>query len=76
MLAGLEALHSQGFNGCGVQDVTDAAKVPTRSFYNHFESTEALGAAALDRYRQIPQRAARELSEESVPPIERLRSYF
>ena len=50
--AAVEALHSKGFNGTSVQDITDAAKVPKGSFYNHFESKEELAVAALDRYWQ------------------------
>ena len=75
--AGLETLHRRGFNGCGVQEITQAAGVPKGSFYNHFESKEALGAAVLDRYWQ--QRAAavlRVLEESDTGPRERLRRYF
>jgi len=50
--AGVEIFHRCGFNGCGVQEITDAAGVPKGSFYNHFASKEALGAAVLDRYWQ------------------------
>lgn len=50
--AGVEAFHRRGFNGCGVQEITEAAGVPKGSFYNHFASKEALGAAVLDRYWQ------------------------
>jgi TetR/AcrR family transcriptional regulator, transcriptional repressor for nem operon len=75
--AGLETLHRRGFNGCGVQEITEAAGVPKGSFYNHFESKEALGAAVLDRYWQ--QRAGsvlRILEETDIRPCERLRHYF
>ena len=48
--AGVEIFHRCGFNGCGVQEITEAAGVPKGSFYNHFASKEALGAAVLDRY--------------------------
>jgi len=48
--AGLKVLIEKGFNGAGVQDITDAAGVPKGSFYNHFESKEALGAEVVDRY--------------------------
>jgi|SRR6516164_4874142 TetR/AcrR family transcriptional repressor of nem operon len=48
--AGLETLHRCGFNGCGVQEIAETAGVPKGSFYNHFESKEALGAAVLERY--------------------------
>lgn len=50
MEAGLRTLHSQGFNGCAVQDITQAAGVPKGSFYNHFESKEALALAALEMF--------------------------
>ena len=75
--AGLETLHRRGFNGCGVQEITEAAGVPKGSFYNHFESKEALGAAVVDRYWQ--QRADTSLpilDDAKVRPCERLRSYF
>jgi TetR/AcrR family transcriptional repressor of nem operon len=75
--AGLETLHRRGFNGCGVQEITEAAGVPKGSFYNHFASKEALGAAVLDRYWQ--QRAGttlRILEDSETSPRERLRRYF
>ena len=40
--AAVQTLHERGFNGCGVQDITDAAGVPKGSFYSHFDSKEAL----------------------------------
>jgi TetR/AcrR family transcriptional regulator, transcriptional repressor for nem operon len=76
VVAGLETLHRRGFNGCGVQDITDAAGVPKGSFYNHFESKEALGVAVLDRYWQLCGDQLRMLSDEKLPPIDRLRGYF
>ena len=74
--AGLEVLHRQGFNGSGVQDITDAAGVPKGSFYNHFESKEVLGIGALDRYWQGALTKMPILRDASIPPIERLRRYF
>jgi TetR/AcrR family transcriptional regulator, transcriptional repressor for nem operon len=76
VVAGLETFHRCGFNGCGVQDITEAAGVPKGSFYNHFESKEALGVAVLDRYWQICGDQLRMLSDQRVPPIDRLRGYF
>jgi TetR/AcrR family transcriptional repressor of nem operon len=73
--AGLKVLIKKGFNGAGVQDITDAAGVPKGSFYNHFESKEALGAEIVDRYgRNNPRRAA--LFDTSLPPLRRLRAHF
>src|SRR5712691_10777291 len=75
--AGLDTLHRRGFNGCGVQEITNNAGVPKWSFYNHFESKEALGAAVVERYWQ--QRAGsvlRLLEDSDVRPCERLCRYF
>jgi TetR/AcrR family transcriptional regulator, transcriptional repressor for nem operon len=73
--AGLKTLLQKGFNGCGVRDITDAAGVPTGSFYNHFASKEALGAEIVERYaRDNPRREA--LRDKSLPPLERLRRHF
>jgi len=73
--AGLKVLIEKGFNGCSVQDITAAAGVPKGSFYNHFESKEALGAEVVERYgRDNPRRAT--LADTSVPALRRLRAHF
>jgi TetR/AcrR family transcriptional regulator, transcriptional repressor for nem operon len=73
--AGLKTLLRKGFHACGVRDITDAAGVPTGSFYNHFESKEALGAEIVERYaRDNSRRDA--LRDKSLPPLERLHRHF
>jgi TetR/AcrR family transcriptional repressor of nem operon len=73
--AGLKCLTEKGFNGVGVQDITATAGVPKGSFYNHFESKEALGAEIVERYGADTRR--REiLSDQSIPPLERLRRHY
>ena len=73
--AALKLLPEKGFNGCSVQDITVAAGVPKGSFYNHFDSKEALGAEIVDYYgtrgnlRDV-------LTDQSMAPMERLRRYF
>ena len=58
-----------------MQDITDAAGVPKGSFYNHFESKEALGAEIVARYGDDETR--REiLTDPIVPPLQRLRRHF
>src|SRR5215475_2348223 len=74
--AAVKILHQRGFNATGVQDITDAAGVPKGSFYNHFESKEALGAEALERYWQGALNSLEMLKDDSVPPMVRLQSYF
>jgi TetR/AcrR family transcriptional repressor of nem operon len=73
--AGLKCLVEKGFNAVGVQDITDTAGVPKGSFYNHFESKEALGVEIVERYGANQTR--REiLTDPSVPPLQRLRRHF
>ena len=75
--AAVQTLHERGFNGCGVQEIVDAAGVPKGSFYSHFDSKEQLGAAALDRYWEDRSCALlRGLSEDGLAPVARLRRYF
>jgi len=76
MTAGLHTLHTHGFNGCAVQDITQAAGVPKGSFYNHFESKEALALAALDLFWEKGAARRIMLSDTTVPPLDRLRGYF
>src|SRR5712671_627108 len=74
--AGVATFHQRGFNGCSVQDITDAAGVPKGSFYNHFESKEALGVEALERYWQGALDSLGLLKDTEQAPVERLKSYF
>jgi TetR/AcrR family transcriptional repressor of nem operon len=76
LVAGLEALHSRGFNGTSVQDITDAAGVPKGSFYNHFASKEDLGAAVVDEYSRRTAKRRAILADGSLTPMARIRRYF
>jgi TetR/AcrR family transcriptional repressor of nem operon len=76
LTAGLEALHRRGFNATGVQDITDAAKVPKGSFYNHFESKDALGVAVVERWGAYTAERLKGLVEGRGKPLARLRAYF
>jgi TetR/AcrR family transcriptional repressor of nem operon len=76
LTAGLEALHKQGFNATGVQDITDAAKVPKGSFYNHFESKEALGVEVVLRWSEKAAERRKVLLDDTGKPLARLRTYF
>jgi TetR/AcrR family transcriptional repressor of nem operon len=74
--AGLHALHERGFNATAVQDITAAAGVPKGSFYNHFDSKEALGAEVVRQY-SIQAGARHEcLHDMSLSPLQRLRRHF
>jgi len=75
IVAGLNALLEKGFNGVGVQEITEQAGIPKGSFYNHFESKEALGAEIVERYGLNSTRRAI-LLDKTVPPLQRLRTHF
>jgi len=73
--AGLKTFHELGYHASGVQDITNCAGVPKGSFYNHFDSKEALGAEVVDRYGYGGTGSA-ELADPAVAPVERIRRYF
>jgi len=76
--AGLDTLRRRGFNATSVEDITQAAGVPKGSFYNHFNSKEALGAQAVLKYREESEswKALRALRDTKAPPLTRLRKHF
>jgi TetR/AcrR family transcriptional regulator, transcriptional repressor for nem operon len=72
--AGLATLHAHGFNGCSIQDITEAAGVPKGSFFNHFKNKEALAIEAHDLY--CKNFHIEMLFDESKRPLDRLRDHF
>lgn len=68
-----DVFRRQGFNGASVQDITSAAGVPKGSFYNHFESKQALAVEIVRRYARGANFAV--LSGDR-PALERLRGHF
>lgn len=50
LIAGRELFSRHGYNGTGIQQITDMAGVPKGSFYNHFDSKETFAAAIIDQY--------------------------
>jgi AcrR family transcriptional regulator len=60
-----------------VQEITTAAGVPKGTFYYHFDSQEALAAAALAHYwAGAAGRTLDLLNDPARPPSARLRHYF
>jgi TetR/AcrR family transcriptional repressor of nem operon len=70
----VDTLHTLGFKGCSIQDITDAAGVPKGSFFNHFENKEDLAIDSLRRYLEGSRPDM--LFDESVPPLQRLKNHF
>lgn len=72
--AAYEQFHKHGYNAAGVKLITDSARVPKGSFYNHFESKEALALVVMDRYGE--SRHLDKLADESKAALARLRAHF
>jgi TetR/AcrR family transcriptional repressor of nem operon len=72
--AAIDRFHEHGFNGSGIKDITDAAGTPKGSFYNHFDSKEAMAVEVMRRYSDTLEMQM--LADESVPPVERIRKHF
>jgi TetR/AcrR family transcriptional repressor of nem operon len=70
----VDTLHTHGFRGCSIQDITQAAGVPKGSFFNHFENKEDLAIDALHRYLDGSRPDL--LFQEGVPPLQRLKNHF
>jgi TetR/AcrR family transcriptional repressor of nem operon len=77
----VDVFHTRGFNGCSVQDIVDAAGVPKGSFYNHFESKEALGVEVVRAYSAlvgayVVEAGAADIFSGDGTPLQRIRAYF
>ena len=77
----VEVFHARGFNGCSVQDIVDAAGVPKGSFYNHFDSKEALGVEVVRAYTAlvgayVVEAGAADILSGEGTPLQRIRAYF
>jgi TetR/AcrR family transcriptional repressor of nem operon len=72
---GYRLLLRRGFNATSVQDITEAARVPKGSFYNHFDSKESLAAEAVRCYMDdLASRGS--VDDAALPPLEKLRKHF
>jgi len=74
--SGLAVFHQQGFHGSGIQDIVNHAGVPKGSFYNHFESKDALGLEILNTYWEYGAKARKELENTDIPVLGRIQRYL
>jgi TetR/AcrR family transcriptional repressor of nem operon len=49
--AGAKVVGAKSFNGCGLNEILQAAEVPKGSFYHYFASKEDFGVALIERAR-------------------------
>jgi TetR/AcrR family transcriptional repressor of nem operon len=77
----VDVFHARGFNGSSVQDIVEAAGVPKGSFYNHFDSKEALAVEVVRAYSAlvgafVVEAGAADIFSGPGTPLERIRAYF
>tara|TARA_R110002095_G_scaffold181561_2_gene158861 strand:+ start:351 stop:1040 length:690 start_codon:yes stop_codon:yes gene_type:complete len=68
--AGFALMADKGVDGLTIKEITDAADVGFGSFYNHFESKEALHAAIIERQFASHADALDRLVEDVEDPAE------
>lgn len=75
--AGLELILARGYADTGIQDLLNATGVPRGSFYHHFENKEDFALQVIDRYMAgVHDALDAALSDETSPPVERIRGFF
>ncbi|MBY0578740.1 MAG: TetR/AcrR family transcriptional regulator [Burkholderiales bacterium] len=74
---GLELFSRRGYNGTGIKEIVDAAKVPKGSFYNYFKSKEVFADEVIRHYADtLAIRWSGYLDEGPQTPLEALRYCF
>lgn len=75
--AGIKVMTTRGYNGTSIQDIVDAANVPKGSFYTYFKSKEDFAIEAIEMVAAERIAAVKRLiSDRSIPPLERLKTFF
>ncbi|RZA01693.1 MAG: TetR family transcriptional regulator [Moraxellaceae bacterium] len=75
--AGIKVMTTRGYNGTSIQDIVDAANVPKGSFYTYFKSKEDFAIEAIEMVAEERIVASKRLvSDRSIPPLVRLKSFF
>jgi TetR/AcrR family transcriptional repressor of nem operon len=74
--AGKQVFLEKGYNNAGIEAILQAAGVPKGSFYYYFDSKEDFGLQVLDRFAEYYGEVLdRNLKDESVAPLDRLRRH-
>lgn len=76
--AGKAIFLEKGYHHTGLQEIVKSAGVPKGSFYHFFASKEAFGRAVLEHHLKTfqPFIEGHLLADTTVPPLQRLRSFF
>ena len=73
---GMIHLTERGYAATGVDDILAASGVPKGSFYHHFGSKAAFGAALIEAYHlYFVAKLMRALNDTSLSPLDRMRRF-
>ena len=74
---GIRIFREKGYHNTGVDDILDACKIPSGSFYNFFKNKEGFAIQALEQYnQQYIQYLHQHLSDSSISAMVRLKNAF
>lgn len=74
---GMAMLLRHGYHDLGIAALLDETGIPKGSFYHHFQSKEDFALQAIDLYMEGAHAGLDlALSEESLPPLDRVRRFF
>lgn len=74
---GINSISKKGYNGIGIQEVLDEAKVPKGSFYHYFKSKEDFGIQVIKKHSEDSLVYINSFLEDtSLSPLERIYSFF
>lgn len=74
---GKQIVAQQGFKAASLNEILTTAGVPKGSFYYYFPSKDDFGLAIIDDFaNKYQHRLQQVLQNQSIPHLQRLRSYF
>ncbi|MDV6315222.1 TetR/AcrR family transcriptional regulator [Idiomarina sp. HP20-50] len=74
---GADLISIHGFGSTGLNKILSEAQVPKGSFYHYFKSKNDFGLAVIETYaEEYEERMNETLGNETLRPVERLRSYL
>jgi TetR/AcrR family transcriptional repressor of nem operon len=74
---GIAMLLRKGYHDLGIAEILDATGIAKGSFYHHFENKQDFGLQAIELYmREVHAGLDHSLSDESLPPLQRVRRFF
>ncbi|MEM1166063.1 MAG: TetR family transcriptional regulator C-terminal domain-containing protein [Planctomycetota bacterium] len=75
--AGSQAIVAKSYNGCGLNEILSAAKVPKGSFYHYFKSKEGFGVAVIEQSADgHSANLRRYFTDRSHSPLDRVRAFY